>query len=109
MQVECTRQIDASELNELGFYEYYYEYDLYRFTDGSICFIARSYVDEPEEAHFLCIEEEGRRRILVKADLKHPLFVAAQAHLRTVGKTQVRWLGGKDGFESLPPHSILEA
>jgi hypothetical protein len=103
MHIECTRQLDASELDEQGCYSYYYEYDLYRFTDGPVCLVARSYTDEPEEAHFLCIEEEGRRRMLVNADLKRPLFVTAQAHLRAAGKTRVRWLSGrKDGFESVP-------
>lgn len=87
MHIECTRHVDASELDEAGFYEYCYEYDLYRFTDESICFVARSYTDEPNEVHFLRVEEDGRPRLMVNADLTHPVCLAAQAHLLAVGKS----------------------
>lgn len=41
MHIECVRQIDSSEPDESGMYDYYYEYDIYRFTDGPLCLIAR--------------------------------------------------------------------
>lgn len=50
MHIECTHHIDASEPDEDGMHEYYYEYDMYRFTDGALCLVARSYSDEPDEA-----------------------------------------------------------
>ncbi len=89
-------------------YEYYYEYDIYRFTDGPESFTARSYIDQANEAHFLRAEFNGKLRTLVDADLKHPLFLLAQSHLRNEGKLHLRWLSGKrDGYEAVPegpPH-----
>jgi hypothetical protein len=103
MQIERTHQIDSSEPDESGMYDYYYEYDIYRFTEDSVSFIARSYTDEPDEAHFLKVETNGVHRLLNHADLKHPLLLSALSHLRNEGKMNVRWLNGKEnGYESLP-------
>lgn len=103
MHVECTHHIDASEPDDDGMHEYYYEYDIYRFTDGSICFVARSYLDEPDEAHFLCIEVDGRGRTMTDRDLMNPVLLAAQAHLRALGKARLHWLSGKGmGYEPVP-------
>lgn len=103
MQIERTRHIDASEQDASDGYDYYYEYDLYCFTDGAVSLTARSYVDEPHEAHFLSVEEQGRPRTLVDADLKRPLFELAESHLRSEGKTHLRWLSGRgDGYEPIP-------
>ncbi len=100
MQVERTRHIDASEPDDAGLYDYHYEYDLYKFKDGAVCFSARSYVEEPENAHFLGVETDGRSRPMVDADLKHPLFLAALTHFRTHGKTSLSWLSGRgNGYE----------
>jgi hypothetical protein len=103
MHVECVREVDASEPDADGAYEYHYEYDVHRFTEDGVCFVARSYTDTPDEAHFLCIECDGRRRLLADADLDHPLFLAAAAHLRGIGKGQLNWLSGRgNGYEPLP-------
>lgn len=103
MHVECSHHIDASEPDALGMYEYHYEYDLYRFTEGENCFVARSYVDDPEEAHFLGAEVGGHARPLVDADLKQPLFLASLAHLRASGKLKLNWLSGQgNGYEPVP-------
>jgi hypothetical protein len=103
MRIECTRLIDASEPDELGMYEYHYEYDIYRFTDGCMCFVARSYTDEPDEAHFLGLEADGQSRPILDEDLMHPLLFAAQAYLRAAGKIRLRWLSGRgDGYEPVP-------
>lgn len=104
MQIERTRHVDASEHDESDGYDYYYEYDLYCFTEGTVSLTARSYVDEPHEAHFLGVEEHGRPRTLVDADLKTALFQSARSHLRSEGKTNLRWLSGRgDGYEPVPP------
>ncbi|MCD9032189.1 hypothetical protein LDO32_10690 [Luteimonas sp. Y-2-2-4F] len=87
MYAERTRHVDESE--EDG---YHYEYDIYRFTDGALCFVARSYVEDACEAHFLRAERRGRPRYLRAADLRHPLFLAALDHLRGEGKTRHAWL-----------------
>ncbi|RYF09027.1 MAG: hypothetical protein EOO31_00370 [Comamonadaceae bacterium] len=103
MHIERTRHIDCSEPDATGGYDYYYEYDVYRFTDVSHCLTARSYTDEPGEAHFLSMETHGRRRTLVDADLANPLFQLAQSYLRGQGKTRMHWLSGRgNGYEPVP-------
>jgi len=89
MQVERIHQIDASAPDASGRYEYYYEYDLYRFTDGPVCFVARSYADEPDKAHFLRAEINGKQRPMKHADLQHPLLLAALSYLRGAGKMHI--------------------
>ena len=103
MHVERTHHIDASEPDDAGMYEYHYEYDLYRFSNEAICFTARSYVDQPGEAHFLGVLVSGHSRMMVDADLAHPLFLSALAYLHGHGKNDVRWLSGRgNGYESIP-------
>lgn len=103
MRVECTRQIDASEPDEAGFHDYHYEYDFYRFSDGAVCFVARSYTDTSDEAHFLSVELDGDPRRLTDADLAHPLFDAARSHLLGAGKVHLDWLSGRgNGYEPIP-------
>lgn len=103
MQIEQSHHIDASEPDADGNFEYHYEYDLYHFRDGPTRLSARSYVDEPGQAHFLGIEHHGRPRQLRDTDLAHPLFVAAAAFLRGQGKTRLQWLSGRgNGYETVP-------
>lgn len=103
MHVECVREVDASEPDADGMHEYRYEYDAYRFSEDGVCFVARSYADTPEEAHFLCVESNGQRRLLADADLGHPLFLAASVHLRGLGKVRLNWLSGRgNGYEPVP-------
>ena len=110
MHIERVRRIDASEPDASGMYEYHYEYDIYRFTEGPVCFVARSYTDAPDEAHFLAIEEHGSGRVLVDADLTHPLLLKAQTHLRGEGKEHLHWLSGRgNGYESVPTGRQHEA
>lgn len=103
MQVVTTHQIDASEPDAQGQYEYYYEFDSYRFSEGRDTLFARSYTDAPEEAYFLSIERGGKSRLLRDADLETPLFVHAADHLRAAGKRTLTWLSGRgNGYEPLP-------
>ncbi len=85
MQVTITHQIDAGD-------HFYYEYDLYFFTDGKLTFMVRSYVDEPDHASFLRAEINQKARHLVKNDLTRPLFREAVAYLNQLGKTKIKWL-----------------
>lgn len=108
MHVECVREVDASEPDVDGAYEYHYEYDVYRFAQDGVCFVARSYTDTPDEAHFLGVESNGRARRLADADLDHPLFLAAAAHLRGAGKAHLNWLSGRgNGYEPVPQRGPL--
>ena len=110
MQIERTHHVDASELDEAGMYEYYYEYDIYRFSNGAICFTARSYVDDPNEAHFLGVMVSDQSRMMVDSDLAQPLFLSALVYLEGHGKTNVRWLSGRgNGYESVPKSTSCEA
>lgn len=103
MKVDRTHHIDASEPDQAGMYDYYYEYDIYRFTDGLDALMARSYVDESDEAHFLRIEINNCSRLMVDKDLLHPLFLAAHSHLQAEGKLHFKWLSGRgNGYESVP-------
>ncbi len=103
MQIECTHHIDASEPDADGAYDYYYEYDFYRFSDDGICLFARSYADSADEAHFLNMEVGEVSRLLMDDDLTHPLFVSACDYLRREGKMHLNWLSGRgNGYEAVP-------
>ena len=103
MHVERTHHVDASEPDEAGMYDYFYEYDIYRFTDGPTCVVARSYAHEPDEAHFLRVEIEGHSRPMTDADFLDPLVFAAQGHLRAIGKVRLSWLSDRGvGYELVP-------
>jgi len=102
MEVRTSHHVDASERDQNGAYDYYYEYDLFQFADSTSCLLARSYVYEPNEAHFLRTEIDNRPRLLTEEDLGTALFFAAVAHLRGLGKSQINWLSGRgDGYEAL--------
>lgn len=109
MQVERVRHVDCGEPDASGIYEYYYEYDIYRFIDAATSLVARSYTDTPAEVHFLTIEVAGKSRTLQPADLARPLCALAQAYLRREGKLEIRWLSGRgNGYEPVPLDSALE-
>jgi len=88
-----------------GLYEFYYEYDLYEFTQGSETLHARSYASEPEEAHLLGIEVGGQGRLLTATDLGKPLPRAALQYLREAGKSSLTWLDPNNrvnGYSRVP-------
>ena len=95
MQVEFSHHIDASEADAEGFYEYYYEYDIYRFTLGGLSLVVRSYSDTCEQASVLRLEEAGKSRPLQPKDLKSPLLQQAREHLQSLGKQDLRWFNPK--------------
>ncbi|MBK8478130.1 MAG: hypothetical protein IPL39_18035 [Opitutaceae bacterium] len=93
MDIATTHHIDCSEKDAAGFCEYYYEYDIFRFSEGSFTLVARGYTDSPSEAHFLRIEREGVIERISEADLRTPLALAAADHLRSLGRRKIDWLG----------------
>jgi hypothetical protein len=95
MEVRKSRHVDCSEPDAEGFFDYHYEYDIYEFIEGDVCVVARSYTDEPHEAHFLSRAVAGKRFLLAMADLKRPLFRSAIGVLEQEGKTQIRYLDEK--------------
>ncbi|MGH8446674.1 MAG: hypothetical protein ACREVL_15485 [Solimonas sp.] len=101
MKVETSHHIDASEPDADGMHEWHYEYELYRFSDGGVSLVARSYVEEPEQAHFINADVGGAARLITKRELTQPLFVEALAYLRRAGKTRIELLG-VEGYTSIP-------
>ncbi|HWU98229.1 MAG TPA: hypothetical protein VN114_06930 [Oxalicibacterium sp.] len=103
MHIDRTHHIDTAESDENGDVDYFYEYDIYRFSEGSMCLFARSYIDEPDEAHFLNFSIDGESQLIVDADLTRPLLVSAKEHLLSEGKVRLHWLSGRgNGYEPLP-------
>lgn len=95
LQVECSHHIDASEPDAEGFYEYYYEYDIYCFTLGGLRLVVRSYSDTSAQAGMLRLEEAGKSRPLQPEDLKRPLVQQTREHLQSLGKQDLRWFNPK--------------
>lgn len=95
MRVETTHFVDEVPGQR-------YEYDLFRFSDGSITVVARGYSSHPTEAHFLRIESATSHVGLTRVDLTRPLLQKAAAYLRSVGRTSLEWLNQDgSGYEPL--------
>jgi hypothetical protein len=93
MKIEQTHQIDCSERGADGKYDWYYEYDIYRFTQDDRTLVARSYKDTIEEAHFLRLEVQAKSVEITAKNMSEPLFKQALLHLRSIGKMKVEYLG----------------
>lgn len=104
MRVEQSHHIDASEPDSNGKHRFRYEYDIFQFTDGERVLVARSYTDTSSEAHFLRIEVPGKDDESPADHLNDPLLKEAARHLRSLGKTDLRYLG-YEGYLQLPPET----
>ena len=100
MKVEQTHHIDASDRDANGLYDWYYEYHLYRFSDGERTLVARSYTDGTEEAHFLRFEVQKKPLGVTAKDIDDPLLKQATLHLRSIGKVSIKYLG-PEGYAPL--------
>jgi len=92
MRVEITHHIDSSEQDADGFYDWYYEYDLYSFVDGATELVARSYSTDQEKAQVISINRNGVRASLSSKDMQLSIFSEAVKHLRSAGKSEISWL-----------------
>lgn len=101
MDVRIERHVDASDPDANGAHDYFYEYDLYRFSDGTASYFARSYTDTPEEAHFLKHARGNRERLLRPSDHDDPLFQDAVTWLRSAGKSELKVLSPTEGYIAL--------
>ncbi|MDQ8205874.1 hypothetical protein [Pelagicoccus sp. SDUM812003] len=99
MKVTKEHKIDAGEKDSEGYYDYFYEYDIYTFTENGKKLTARKYIDD-ETAHFLRIENEGEERILTKEDLETSFISEAIEHLRNEGIEEVEYLANS-GYERI--------
>ena len=101
MKIEQTHQIDAGESDVNGKYDWYYEYDVYRFIEGDRTWVARSYKNTGEEVQFLRLEV-GTKSVGITAEkLSDPLFQQALLHLRSIGKLRIEHLG-PEGYAPFP-------
>lgn len=98
--MERYHHIDAGTQDKDGFYDYYYEYDMYYFTEGTLSLVARCYTDDAERADFMGIEFDGYDRALEPDDRSLPLVSAALAQLQADGKTKFFTLNRK-GYEPI--------
>lgn len=104
MEIETTRHVDAADNVTGGGRLFSYEYDLYRFSDGAVVIVARSYTNQPDEAHFLRAEADGHWRMLEADELRTPLFEQATSYLRSIGKSEISWLSERaGGYELVKP------
>ena len=101
MKVTTSHHIDADEPDEQGFYSYYYEYDIYRFSNSTHCYVIRCYADEPDTASFVSRDEGKRQKTVVQDHLTDPLLVEAIKYLRALGKTTFKMYCGPVGY-SMP-------
>ena len=107
MKVEVTRQIDSSEVDQNGFYDWYYEYDIYEFFDnGSLKVRARSYTDESEEVSIMSIK--GKEKIKSN-DLGSPFLIKVLQHLiKNEKKEKIKYLG-QSGYSLVQSKFIQQA
>lgn len=97
MEVKCERQIGVGGQNEDGTYLFRYEYDIYRFIEADVVLVARSYVDQPEEVHFLSLERRGNAQALSEADVASRLAQEARRFLQQRGMSEFNWLS-EEGY-----------
>lgn len=103
MKVERTHHIDSDEPDSNGLYGFYYEYDIYRFTEDNVTLIARSYIDTKSEVHFLRIERSGGTCLLSNTDRDSPICLKAIEHLKKEGKIEFKWLSSEGvGYSRIP-------
>jgi hypothetical protein len=103
MKVNVSQHIDKSDLSENGFYDYYYDFNVYAFSEGDVIYYARSYNDQPDEAHFTNGEREGKIFSLSDADFKTDLFIEACIYLHASAWRQLTYLGN-DGYVPVMIH-----
>jgi hypothetical protein len=106
MQIKSEHCIDASDPDADGMYDWYYDYDSYRFFDtGPFAILVYADRDALGEASFTAVEDDGKGRGIRAEDFKHPLFVEAATYLRRIGRVKLKWLnphGAGKGYEPIP-------
>lgn len=82
---------DFGPLNAEGIPAYAYVYTVYRFVSGGRVLLARCYLDQPDSASLLGWRVGKEDRDLLESDLGDPLMLQAVAHLRGLGRVEIRW------------------
>jgi len=105
ISVSSKHCVDKMGPDQDGYYDFYYDYQLFEFSLGTTTLRGRTYEDDPEEAHFLGIEVDGQRRLLSITDFEKPLLRAAIRYFHNSGRTQLNWLDPSnelDGYSPVP-------
>ncbi len=100
MHIDIKHYIDAGEKLENGYYDYYYSYNLFTFSDfeKKCSYRVRSYDDTQFEAHFLgfdYLKQNGRIKnsLIEKIPYNDQLFIEAVRYLiKNEGKTEINVL-----------------
>ncbi|MEC4591273.1 hypothetical protein VPG91_09780 [Nitrospirillum amazonense] len=91
MNVEASHHIDCSDIGPDGYYDYYYAYTLWRFSDGGWrVLVVRGYDDETAATLEAWENLDGTRHPVGALDLLHPLVRQAMEHLRGQGRSVQR-------------------
>lgn len=101
--INISHHVDASAPNAQGMYDWYYEYDVFEFTDQqhASALTVRSYSNTPFEASFIDLNNRQHEIIALDDTLK-PLFQFAIQFLKKSGKTKINYLSAH-GYALLPP------
>ncbi|WP_145733718.1 hypothetical protein [Nitrospirillum pindoramense] len=100
MNVEASHHVDCSDIGPDGYYDYYYAYTIWRFSDGGQrVLIVRGYDDETNATLRAWENPDGTRDPVGAVDLFHPLVRQAMEHLRREGRSVQR----------LSPYGIVSA
>lgn len=100
MEVIKKHEIDASEKDSNGNYEYYYEFDDFQFIENNVTFFARSYSDEPNEVSFRGVIKDSNRQMISTTDIQSVMFKQAVNHLKSEGKSVINVLT-ESGYEAI--------
>ena len=83
MEIKKEHFLDKGEQDEQGFYDYYYEGDLYEISFDNITYYARCYTHTPDELSFHAREISGKDgRIFKRIPYKEATFIECVKHFR---------------------------
>jgi len=100
MEVIKTHEVDASEKDSQGHYDYYYEFDEYQFKDSNSIYHARCYMEEPNSVNFSGVTRDNTRQLVTQTDIKSPAFKKAVEHLKNEGKITIEVLT-ESGYQAI--------
>jgi hypothetical protein len=98
MKINIQHHIDSGEKDADGYYDYYYEFDVFTFYEGSFSLYARSYIEDSVLVSFVNSTRDEKVVFLTAADFKKPFFIEACTYLHAIGKQQFQYLDQKQGY-----------
>jgi hypothetical protein len=98
MKISLQHHIDNGEKDADGNYDFYYEFDVFSFSEGSFSLYARSYIEDSALVSFTNSTRDEKVIFLTAADFKKPFFIEACTYLHAIGKQQFQYLDKKQGY-----------